>query len=259
MRGQETIKHLIMKTLIIGDIHGRSSWKLIAHTQEWGRIIFIGDYFDSWDFSLLEQMRNFEDLIAFKIEQEEKGKEVVLLIGNHDFHYWPGIGNQQYSGYQEDAKAIGITALLQEHRDHLRMAYAFDNVLCTHAGVSPLWMENIHTRLEFKEPLPVGVGEISVWVNSMWHYKPLLFAFTGMEPTGDNQCQTPIWIRPRSLMKASQKIKEAGIIQVCGHTTRNKIDIEGKSTGGKYFFIDTLGTSGEYLIHENGEFKTGKV
>ena len=41
--------------------------------------------------------------------------------------------------------------------------------------------------------------------------------------------------------------KKAGIIQIVGHTGQNSIDIKGKSTGGKYYFIDTLGTSGEYL------------
>ncbi len=37
-----------MKTIVIGDIHGRTSWKdIIEKEQTWDKVIFIGDYFDS--------------------------------------------------------------------------------------------------------------------------------------------------------------------------------------------------------------------
>ncbi len=39
------------------------------------------------------------------------------------------------------------------------------------------------------------------------------------------------------------------------------LDLVGsdKFTGGKYYFIDTLGTSGNYLIIEDGRISTGKI
>jgi hypothetical protein len=46
-------------------------------------------------------------------------------------------------------------------------------------------------------------------------------------------------------------------IQVVGHTAVEKIDIKGKSTGGRYYFIDTFDTSNQFLIYENEEFKIG--
>jgi hypothetical protein len=45
------------------------------------------------------------------------------------------------------------------------------------------------------------------------------------------------------------------IIQVVGHTTRNQIDIEGKSTGGRYYFIDTMPR--EYLVVKDGDIHLG--
>ena len=45
-------------------------------------------------------------------------------------------------------------------------------------------------------------------------------------------------------------------IQIVGHTQQDTIDIKGKSTGGRYYYIDTL-PSGEYLIDEDGEFSVG--
>lgn len=245
-----------MKTIIFGDTHGRNFWKLVLNTEEWDKAVFIGDYFDSWDFSCLEQMANFQELIAFK---EQSKKPVILLIGNHDFHYFPEIGNQKYSGYQGDVKAISIGSLLNEYRDHLVMAYSIDNVLFTHAGVGEAWMERI-VRHNLVPELPTyNAANIATWVNDIWMYKPKLFSFIGRDDTGDDMGQTPIWIRPRSLMKDSQVLKSKGIIQVVGHTGQKCIDIKGKATGGKYYFIDTLGTSGEYLIIEDDAFSVSKV
>ena len=99
-------------------------------------------------------------------------------------------------------------------------------------------------------------------INDYAKFKPQLFGFGVVgrkgyvDPYGDNIWQNPTWVRPRSLMKDS---KDLGYIQVVGHTTQNQIDIEGKSTNSKYFFIDTLETSGEYLIIEDGEVTAGKV
>ena len=82
--------------------------------------------------------------------------------------------------------------------------------------------------------------------------------FFGLDPTGDSKTQTPIWIRPLSLLRGNRDtfLKEK-YIQIVGHTQVNMIDIKGKATGGNYYLIDALGI-GEYLIHEDGEFKLGK-
>ena len=45
-----------MKTLVLGDTHGRSFWKLAINIENPDRVIFIGDYFDSFDIKGEEQM-----------------------------------------------------------------------------------------------------------------------------------------------------------------------------------------------------------
>lgn len=66
---------------------------------------------------------------------------------------------------------------------------------------------------------------------------------------GDDVTQTPIWVRPYSL----QIDKLDDFRQVVGHTTQDKLQI------GKHItYIDTLGTSGEYLIIEDGVMSIGK-
>lgn len=242
------------RRIILGDTHGRSFWKLIKEKEEWDEMIFIGDYFDSFDFSGIEQIANFKDIVEFK---KSSDKPVILLIGNHDHHYFPEIGYSGTSGYQAGIHT-DIEFVINENRKHLRMAYAFDDVLCSHAGVGEAWMERI-VRNKLVEKLPDYTAEaVAEWTNEIWKYKPLLFKFTGEEPTGNNMGQTPIWIRPLSLTKDSHELRKT-MKQVVGHTRQHKIDLDPVSTlKGRYFFIDTLGTSKEYLIHENGEFSTNK-
>ncbi|RYZ28541.1 MAG: hypothetical protein EOO10_09190 [Chitinophagaceae bacterium] len=59
-------------------------------------------------------------------------------------------------------------------------------------------------------------------------------------------------------MKDAALLKKE-IIQVVGHTQQNCIDNKGKSTGGRYYFIDTLGTSKEYLVIEDGEGRSERL
>ena len=82
--------------------------------------------------------------------------------------------------------------------------------------------------------------------------------FNGWDPYGDNTSQTPIWIRPLSLMSGNKEtfLKE-DFIQVVGHTGVKVIDM-GKATGGRYYFIDAIDI-GQYLIYEDGEFKLGQL
>ena len=101
----------------------------------------------------------------------------------------------------------------------------------------------------------------------MFHYKPNEFTFngsydrnnTGISPNGygDDDWQSPIWIRPRSLQRVNKKTDlKKNYIQIVGHTQQDHIDIKGKATGGKYYYIDTL-PSGEYLIDIDGKFEIG--
>jgi len=236
-----------MKTVIIGDTHGMSTWKLIVDQEKPDKVVFIGDYFDSFDISGVEQIANFKEIIEYKKSTEA---EVVMLIGNHDHHYFPEIGNTGTSGYQQGI-APNITQVIDENREHLQMAYQFDDVLYTHAGVSETFMDITFGKDGWR------VDSIGDQLNDLFKYKPKTFVYNGRDPYGDNVYQTPIWIRPRSLMADNYNKLRKEVIQVVGHTQQSQINIEGKATGGRYYFIDTLGTSGEYLVTEDRKFRVG--
>lgn len=237
------------KTVILGDTHGRSFWKLIVAKEKPTQVIFIGDYFDSPDFSAAEQIHNFKEIVQYK--EDNPQIEVILLIGNHDHHYFYAVGNTGTSGYQIDS-AFQISLELEERKSSLQMAYLLDDVLFTHAGVTPTWLEHVGW----------GGDKIDDFINDVWKHKPKAFNFYSYEgradSSGNNIWQSPIWVRPRALMQDGHEFKKH-FIQVVGHTGQKQIDIEGKATGGRYYFIDTLGTSGEYLIYEDKKFRGGQI
>lgn len=241
------------RIIAVGDTHGRNLWKQIAEEEKWDKFIFIGDYFDSFDIVVGEQMTNFREITKFKEDNPEK---VVLLIGNHDEHYFPFMGNSGTSGYNAGA-APNYGHLLMMYKDLLQMAHSEGDVLFTHAGVGQVWIDIASENCKIEKPSP-DAESIANFVNDVWKYKPLEFKFHGRDPYGNDKYQTPIWIRPEALKYSAGGLKRK-IIQVVGHTGQKQIDIEGKSTGGRYYFIDTLGSSGEYLIIEDGQFKAGKI
>lgn len=238
-----------MKIIVLGDTHGRPFWKKILE-QDFDIVVFIGDYFDSFDISGEDQIRNFLEIVAFKEANPDK---VKLLIGNHDHHYFASVGNTGTSGYQT-RMAPSIMHALETYKDLLQMCYKHGEYLFTHAGVSPVWLDR-------KAKDSWSIDTIEQDINDLWKYKPLSFCFEMLRMsssiTGDNVWQSPIWIRPRSLQDAASLIKK-DVIQIVGHTQQYQIDIKGKSTGGRYFYIDTLGTSKEYLIIEDNNIKAAK-
>jgi UDP-2,3-diacylglucosamine pyrophosphatase LpxH len=248
-----------MKTVIIGDIHGHDSWKqVIAQEQDADRFIFVGDYFDSFTVSGVVQIHNFKEIVEFKTTTD---KEVIMLIGNHDYHYFPEIGDSNTSGYQSTL-APSIKQVVGENKPHLQLAYQFDDILVTHAGVSSEWLDDTIAMWD--------VPNLAMYLNDLFTYQPTKVAYRSFKyyDYENNQAQLaggfgaetfqgPIWIRPQALMKANYDTLRTQIIQVVGHTTRKQIDIEGKATGGRYYFVDTMPR--EYLIVTDGIVSLGKL
>jgi hypothetical protein len=238
-----------MKLVAIGDIHGRNIWQQIVEQEQPNTVVFVGDYFDSHDTPGVDQMYNFKNIIQWKLDNPQC--KVIMLVGNHDYHYMPECRNETYSGFQE-VLYFEIARLLEENRHHLQMAFKYDDLVFSHAGVSP----------EFLLDNNWGDQDMVEFINDLWYFRPHKFRFAHSEyeysdQYGDNTFQSPLWIRPKSLMKACQDIKKT-MIQVVGHTEVKEID-PGKATGGRYYFIDCLGTSQEYLVYENKQIKINKL
>jgi len=212
------------KIVIIGDIHGHNSWKeLIKLNPDATEFVFLGDYFDSFSVSHVEQIHNYKEIIAWK---ESTDVKVTMLIGNHDFHYMSECGGR-YGGYNSwHAPEIG--ELLRETKEHLQAAYQVDKFLFTHAGVSKEWYE-----ANFPED-----GDIAEQINDLWSYDKRSFNHSGMEMYGNYDGEGPMWIRPEALKR--NQLNDT-IVQVVGHTHKHQIEFDEN-----HYFVDTLPY--EYLV-----------
>jgi len=237
------------KLIAIGDTHGRNTWQQIVEKEQPTTVVFVGDYFDSFDIPGIDQIHNFKNIIQWKLSNPQC--KVILLVGNHDFHYMPAC-NEKYSGYQK-ALWPEIGRLLEENRHHLQIAFKCDDLVFSHAGITPEFLLNNNW----------GDQDMVEFVNDLWHFQPRKFKFADngyghSDPYGDDEFQGPLWIRPKSLMKACQDIKKT-MIQVVGHTAVKEIDAKGKATGGRYYFIDCLDNTPEYLVYEDKQIKINKL
>lgn len=234
------------KVIAIGDVHGRDTWKKLVE-KDADRYVFIGDYYDTHeDISPAKQMRNFGQILEYKKENKNK---VKLCIGNHDFHYLPGI-TAKYSGYQRDF-AIPFMGQLKValEKDLIQFCHIEDETIFCHAGISQVWAE------ENTVPLDRPQEEVEEYLNNYFLYNTSKFGFldsgdrkTLPNPYGDNVWQSPLWIRPQSLMA----YRLPNYNQVVGHTVQDEIWIsQGEAS---IAFIDAP-SSDDYLIVENGQFK----
>jgi len=122
-----------MKVIAIGDIHGRDNWKNIS-VEDFDKIIFLGDYCDSFYFPDAAILNNLKEIIELKKKFPEK---VVLIFGNHDVHY---IFYPQYraTGFRESMRFV-LHDLFEENYSLFQIAFQINNYLFTHAGVSNAW------------------------------------------------------------------------------------------------------------------------
>jgi hypothetical protein len=231
-----------MKIVALGDTHGRDLWKKIVKVEEdFDKFIFIGDYFDSREnIDASTQIQNFIEILQFKKDNPEK---VILLIGNHDYHYLKGCG-ETYSGYQQYA-AMDINEVLQPAltSGHLQICHVYDEYIFSHAGLTNTWCEN--------NEIDLYKIEESVNVRFMKNMESFRFEYgENLDRSGDDVTQSPIWVRIPSLFRDMVK----GFTYIIGHTTVKEMHM-----ANNIIAIDCLSTSNEYLVIQNGEALARKI
>lgn len=227
-----------MKIIVLGDIHGRSCWKEILQQNAFDQVVFMGDYFDSKEGIAPEQQaENFREILTYR--RENPGK-VILLIGNHDFHYFRFVSHR-YSGFQPQHQ-LTFQNLLHQALDEnaLQMAFRHEHFLFTHAGVTKTWLNAQH--YDAKLPLEEFLQHIFLERPEAFHFTPGI----NHSPVGNDVTQTPIWVRPKSLFLDAYE----GFTHVVGHTQRPSVFI----APGKMILVDTLAV-GEFLMLDRLEPK----
>lgn len=254
-----------MKTIVFGDIHGRTVWNdIVRENYDADRFVFLGDYVSTHEKNISEeqQIANLMDIIDFaRVENEMTPGRVVLLRGNHDM---------QHLGYSW-AWCRGLfhrvsdwmTGYRQTFLENTQWVFVDGNIVYSHAGVTKTWMErNGLTELE-------QINELEP--SERFGFTPCKLS----DIYGDSVTQPPTWIRPWGLFGDSF----GKYTYVVGHTRHKHIcnikdemlesykeDVYGDcdpdvleeiKNGNDVWMCDALPY--EYLIVEDGEITIGKI
>ena len=190
-----------MKTLVLGDIHGRLCWEKIVNKEKPDLTIFLGDYVSTHDdISSEQQISNLENILKYK---ENNSDKVILLRGNHDM---------QHLGYNW-ARCTGLDLTVQKYMMDIKdrflnltqWVYVQNDIVFSHAGVSEVWMKN------------VGLEDVNQ-INELEPSKYFGFWPCKLSDySGDSATQPPTWIRPWTLISHAFK----DYTYIIGHTCIN--------------------------------------
>ena len=242
--------------LTIGDIHGRTAWKEIIfggstefymwknavieeyleHEEpyrfnEYDKIIFVGDYCDSFDVDNTTILENLEDIVLFAKTYPDL---VVLLLGNHDIQYI--VSNECCSGYRaemrsdlnrifNDNKSLFKIAFLDEFETEYKGKTRTIKTLWTHAGVTKGW----HTQLlrDVNSPsyrhsdffIGSESWKIDKLLNVAWDLRVDNLYNVDDASGGMDLWAGPLWVRPHIL----NDFNLPGYDQVVGHTPQSEV------------------------------------
>ncbi|MDR1363620.1 MAG: metallophosphoesterase, partial [Spirochaetaceae bacterium] len=190
--------------IAIGDIHGRPYWKNYLD-KDFTEFYILGDYFDGYTTSFAQEYENFKEIC----EAARKDSRLRLCLGNHDYHYLSGIPPQRYSRFQ-DKHYQAINEILELNIALMKTVYVTnDDYIISHAGLSNTFFEKMRSA---------GVKNID-GINEAFNRNRGILTFNGFDIYGDDPSQSPIWIRPKSLVADPVP----GLNQIAGHTQFREI------------------------------------
>jgi predicted MPP superfamily phosphohydrolase len=229
------------KTISIGDIHGKDVWKeAIIHIDSFDKVIFVGDYVDSFDVTGVVQKHNLLEIIELKKQYPNK---VILLLGNHDVQYMH-FPNYRCSGFQS-VLSIDYTQIFRENRELFQAAYQIGNNIWTHAGIHIGWYNEYCKKYQELHP-EMTLADI---LNHDYELnKPWIFV-VGHLRGGRHNVGGPLWLDRRQLW--NKPILDYH--QIVGHTRITD------GSGFKYndnFNGDTSVTCIDLLEDESPQFYT---
>ncbi|GGG35794.1 metallophosphoesterase [Hymenobacter glacieicola] len=205
-----------MRILVIPDIHGRTGWvpvvnNFLAGAQAADRVVFLGDYNDSFTVPDAVMLDNFIDVLLLKQQEPER---VVLLLGNHCVPYLL-LPRFQCSGFRPTL-APALHILFKHHRHLFQVAYQAGPYLFTHAGVSEMWLKENGLAIRVLCEMPATVDNLPAVLNKLLTTEEgqrRLWQVSGYNG-GRDRVDGPLWVRPAHLRRGLLP----GIIQVVGHT-----------------------------------------
>jgi hypothetical protein len=197
-----------MKIITIGDIHGLDYWKVLD-PEQYDKIIFLGDYLDSFTVNDEQMIKNFIEIITFK---EQWFNKVILLYGNHEMSYLDI--RYRATGYRP-AIAKMAEKMLIRHSDFFILAWQHKSYLWSHAGIHQGFYD-----YRIKSRILENDTNLADTLHRLFEggYPPI-FEIGYERGGGRKNIGGPLWLDKKLLIKKPLQ----GYHQVVGHTTVNTI------------------------------------
>ena len=203
------------KYVIVGDIHGKPE-QVEEALQRDGTVIFVGDFMDSFDRSVEDQVR----ALLLALDAVDVGKAKVIF-GNHELSY-----------LMPEHECSGWTAAASVHMGHLKermwktmvpFVHLPGDFLVTHAGAHPLVLPHVD-ELAFAD-----------------HASPL--HWIGRSRGGRDKVGGVFWCDFNR-----EFVPTAGVNQVFGHTARGgRNGIRRLNDTGFDYCVDCLDYKTDFL------------
>lgn len=206
-----------MKVTFFGDTHGNIDWEnsIYELLLESDKVVFLGDYVDSFHKIYRDQIDNLKTLIEYKKKYPNK---ISLLLGNHDVAYIYGFS--RISGYS-DIFENEIKDIFDKNYELFDLAWGYMNsnkeyTLATHAGLTENFLHKcVNTRdkeLNIKKELERD--DIPSLLNEYVKHKKDLLWEVGRNRGGISRRPSIIWCDINEFFEDRCE----NINQIFGHT-----------------------------------------
>lgn len=230
-----------MKFIAIGDLHGSDHWKIID-LNNYDKIIFIGDYVDSFIYSDVEILHNLKKIIEFKKQNSDK---VILLWGNHDYMYWRyPMSDFMCSGFRRTYQSE-LSDLFMRNHMLFKIAFQVNKYLFTHAGIISTWFKK-YKKLYDRFVIDYNCKDIADFLNMLPYTSSENILATVGWVRGGSSIGSPIWAD----ISETKKSLLFGYHQIAGHTWTKQIEHHKMQKNTSIIYIDCNNPRGK----ENFDF-----
>jgi hypothetical protein len=193
--------------LIVPDVHGRNFWKPALACP--GQVIFLGDYADPYSHEGFTQEDAYNGLLKIIDFKRQNPDRVILLIGNHELHYFDKHFRASRFSYQYYERYHSI--LTGETAQLFQVCKQIDNYLFIHAGITNGWYDKYKNILE-----SLG-NNLEAQLNRLFLEDKKAFFEISHYRGGSHPYGSPLWADIRELYY-EQVPFNSEIIQLIGHT-----------------------------------------
>jgi hypothetical protein len=222
-----------MKTVSIGDTHGLAAAEIVMEiADKYDKLIFAGDYVDSFFIDNVSIVKNLLDIIELKKRYPDK---IILLWGNHDIQY---LFDDEYfcTGFRPEMQHV-LHQIFLSNQNLFQFSFQHGAYLWTHAGVHAGWFEYRFSPFLDRHKEIVSVSEL---LNMAFGERYKALFDIGRSRGGNQNVGGPLWCDRTEL--TSKPLK--GLNQIVGHSRVKNIQNIIKYDN-EIVFIDILENVGE--------------